>query len=289
MKFFKNCFKAIAAALLVLNCAYCEEILLPTDWQQKGLKGKVKKMTEIEYKYRESKLEETWIVTTEFNESGYVTKMTQHINGRRNRTNIYEYYKKGRIKQSIENGEVFIYKYEYDKDGNLVETKDEKIKHKTFPITRQRIFDKNGREIHSRSFVGTPSYAGVEVAGDHSYIYDENGTLIEMRVNDNPQVSLKRSVTYLQNGEYAVVLKRAGLIMVSFFDKDGNELEYLSKSGTSSQRPMQIDTYLRYKDVKRDKYGNLTQRTSVNLKLKNDVVKEAGLHKKIENKYEYYE
>jgi len=254
-----------------------------------GLKGKVKKMTEIEYKYRESKLEETWIIATEFNESGYITKMTQHINGRRNRTNIYEYYKKGRIKQSIENGEVFIYKYEYDKDGNLVETKDEKIKHKTFPITRQRIFDKNGREIHSRSFVGTPSYAGVEVAGDHSYIYDENGTLIEMRVNDNPQVSLKRSVTYLQNGEYAVVLKRAGLIMVSFFDKDGNELEYLSKSGTSSQRPMQIDTYLRYKDVKRDKYGNLTHRTSVNLKLKNDVVKEAGLHKKIENKYEYYE
>lgn len=52
---------------------------------------------------------------------------------------------------------------------------------------------------------------------------------------------------------------------------------------------MQIDTYLRYKDVKRDKYGNLTQRTSVNLKLKNDVVKEAGPHKKIENKYEYYE
>ena len=94
MKFFKNCFKAVTAALLVLNCAYCDEILLPTDWQQKGLKGKVKKMTEIEYKYRESKLEETWIVTTEFNESGYITKMTQHINGRRNRTNVYEYYKR---------------------------------------------------------------------------------------------------------------------------------------------------------------------------------------------------
>ena len=99
MKFFKNCFKAVTAALLVLNCAYCEEILLPTDWQQKGLKGKVKKMTEIEYKYHESKLEETWIVTTEFNESGYVTKMTQHINGRRNRTNVYEYDKYGNLTQ----------------------------------------------------------------------------------------------------------------------------------------------------------------------------------------------
>ena len=45
--------------------------------------------------------------------------------------------------------------------------------------------------------------------------------------------------------------------------------------------------YLKYKDIIRDEYGNLTSKTSILYDY--STQKKIGIHEKIENTYEYYE
>ena len=44
--------------------------------------------------------------------------------------------------------------------------------------------------------------------------------------------------------------------------------------------------YLKFKDITRDEYGNLTRNTSVRYDYSKK--KESSIYKKLENKYEYY-
>mgnify|MGYP000112262385 FL=1 len=45
--------------------------------------------------------------------------------------------------------------------------------------------------------------------------------------------------------------------------------------------------YLKYKDITKDEYGNLTSKTSILYDYLTQ--KKIGIHEKIENTYEYYE
>ena len=53
-----------------------------------------------------------------------------------------------------------------------------------------------------------------------------------------------------------------------------------------SQGKPKISIYLKFKDITRDEYGNLTRNTSVRYDYSKK--KESSIYKKLENKYEYY-
>jgi len=56
---------------------------------------------------------------------------------------------------------------------------------------------------------------------------------------------------------------------------------------TGSEGKPKISIYLKFKDITRDKYGNLIGSTSVRYDYSKK--KEKGIYKRLENKYEYYD
>ena len=75
-------------------------------------------------------------------------------------------------------------------------------------------------------------------------------------------------------------------VYIFFFDKNGNEKDYISMIKQGSQGKTKISIYLKFKDITRDEHGNLTRNTSVRYDYSKK--KESSIYKKLENKYEYY-
>jgi len=278
--------------LMLLIFSYSYSGVMPeTDWKIKNLKGKVKSMVKTEYEYDSSgKIEKTWVTETYFNEQGYITDEVQYVDNRLNQSIIYKNNSDGLPIKKDEVSRVYSYKYEETKDGNLLVTiKEENVDNENFPLLEKITYNKNGKKVHHLV------YSGKELIVDDMYIYNEKGNLIEIKkavstdVKDNRfrENSIKITYNYKANGDYEKTTEVATAKWTYLYDKNGNEKEYISMIKIGSEGKTKISIYLKFKDITRDKYGNLKRSTSVRYDYSKK--KEKGIYKRLENKYEYYE
>ena len=288
----KKYFILFTLMLLVFNYSYSVSKIMPeNDWKVKNLKGKVKTMIKTEYEYDSSgKLEKTWVIETYFNEQGYITNEVQYVDNRLNQSIIYKNNSDGLPIKKDEVSRVYSYKYEETKDGNLLVTiKEENIDNENFPILEKITYNKNGKKVHHLV------YSGKELITNDTYIYNEKGNLIEIKqavstdVKDNRfrENGIKITYDYKVNGDYEKTTEVATAKWTYLYDKNGNEKEYISMIKTGSEGKTKISIYLKFKDITRDKYGNLKRSTSVRYDYSKK--KEKGIYKRLENKYEYYD
>ena len=288
----KKYFILFTLMLLVFNYSYSVSKIMPeNDWKVKNLKGKVKTMIKTEYEYDSSgKLEKTWVIETYFNEQGYITNEVQYVDNRLNQSIIYKNNSDGLPIKKDEVSRVYSYKYEETKDGNLLVTiKEENVDNENFPLLEKITYNKNGKKVHHLV------YSGKELIVDDMYIYNEKGNLIEIKkavstdVKDNRlrKNGIKITYNYKVNGDYEKTTEVATAKWTYLYDKNGNEKEYISMIKTGSEGKTKISIYLKFKDITRDKYGNLKRSTSVRYDYSKK--KEKGIYKRLENKYEYYD
>ena len=287
----KKYFILFTLMLLVFNYSYSVSKIMPeNDWKVKNLKGKVKTMIKTEYEYDSSgKLEKTWVIETYFNEQGYITNEVQYVDNRLNQSIIYKNNSDGLPIKKDEVSRVYSYKYKETKDGNLLVTiKEENVDNENFPLLEKITYNKNGKKVHHLV------YSGKELIVDDMYIYNEKGNLIEIKkavstdVKDNRlrKNGIKITYNYKVNGDYEKTTEVATAKWTYLYDKNGNEKEYISMIKTGSEGKTKISIYLKFKDITRDKYGNLKRSTSVRYDYSKK--KEKGIYKRLENKYEYY-
>ena len=285
----KKYFKLFMLMLLVFSYSYAG-VMPETDWKVKNLKGKVKTMIKTEYEYDSSgKLEKTWVIETYFNEQGYITNEVQYVDNRLNQSIIYKNNSDGLPIKKDEVSRVYSYKYKETKDGNLLVTiKEENVDNENFPLLEKITYNKNGKKVHHLV------YSGKELIVDDMYIYNEKGNLIEIKqavsadVKDNRlrKNGIKITYNYKVNGDYEKTTEVATAKWTYLYDKNGNEKEYISMIKTGSEGKTKISIYLKFKDITRDKYGNLKRSTSVRYDYSKK--KESSIYRKLENKYEYY-
>ena len=286
----KKYFILFTLMLLVFSYSYAG-VMPETDWNKKELKGKVKTMIKTEYEYDSSeKLEKTWVTETYFNEQGYVTGEIQYVNDRLNQSIEYKNNEDGLPIKKDEDSRTHSYKYEDTKDGNLLVTiKEESVDNENFPRLEKITYNKDGEKVHHLV------YSGKELIVDDTYIYNEKGNLIEIKqaispeIKDNrfPKNGIKITYNYKANGDYEKTTEVATAKWTYLYDKNGNEQEYISMIKTGSEGKTKISIYLKFKDITRDEYGNLTRSTSVRYDYSKK--KEKGIYKRLENKYEYYD
>ena len=288
----KKYFILFTLMLLVFNYSYSVSKIMPeNDWKVKNLKGKVKSMVKTEYEYDSSgKIEKTWVTETYFNEQGYITDEAQYVDNRLNQSIIYKNNSDGLPIKKDEVSRVYSYKYKETKDGNLLVTiKEENVDNENFPLLEKITYNKNGKKVHHLV------YSGKELIVDDMYIYNEKGNLIEIKkavstdVKDNRlrKNGIKITYNYKVNGDYEKTTEVATAKWTYLYDKNGNEKEYISMIKTGSEGKTKISIYLKFKDITRDKYGNLKRSTSVRYDYSKK--KEKGIYKRLENKYEYYD
>ena len=279
----KKYLKFFILMLLVFNYSYSVSKIMPeNDWKVKKLKGKVKTMVKTEYEYDSSgKLEKTWVTETYFNEQGYITDEVQYVDNRLNQSIIYKNNSDGLPIKKDEVSRRYSYKYEETKDGNLLVTiKEEYVDKKHFPSLEKITYNKNGKKVHCLV------YSGEELITNDTYIYNKKGNLIEIKNNTFSENSMKITYNYKANGDYEKITDVATAKWTYLYDKNGNEQEYISMIKTGSEGKTKISIYLKFKDITRDEYGNLTRSTSVRYDYSKK--KESSIYKKLENKYEYY-
>ena len=277
----KKYFKLFMLMLLVFSYSYAG-VMPETDWKVKKLNGKVKSMIKTEYEYDSSgKLEKTRLTETYFNEQGYITDEVQYVDNRLNQSTIYKNNSDGLPIKKDEVSRRYSYKYEETKDGNLLVTiKEEYVDKKNFPSLEKITYNKNGKKVHHLV------YSGEELITNDTYIYNKKGDLIEIKNNIFPENSIKITYNYKANGDYEKTTDVATAKWTYLYDKNGNEKEYISMIKQGSQGKPKISIYLKFKDITRDEYGNLTRNTSVRYDYSKK--KESSIYKKLENKYEYY-
>ena len=286
----KKYLKFFMLMLLVFSYSY-SGVMPETDWKIKNLKGKVKTMIKTEYEYDSSeKLEKTWVTETNFNEQGYIINEVQYVDNKLNQSIVYKNNSDGLPIKKDEDSRTHSYKYEDTKDGNLVVTiKEEGVDKESFLRLEKITYNKNGKKVHHLV------YSGKELIVDDTYIYNEKGNLIEIKqaispeIKDNrfPKNGIKITYNYKANGDYEKTTEVATAKWTYLYDKNGNEKEYVSMIKTGSEGKTKISIYLKFKDITRDKYGNLIGSTSV--RYDNSKNKEKGIYKKLKNKYEYYD
>jgi len=242
-----------------------------TDWKDKELKGKVKSMTEITYKYEDNEIKKK---KTIFNKS----ESHEHT-----------------------------YTYEYDKNGNLVQIK--RPKNSAYGGLERTTYNKAGKIIRTQTFTQNQyDKAGVKITDDsnylkdkngelyqsltdYSYIYNKDGKLQEIRDNVFSSGTIKYSYEF-EDGLYVKIAELVTQKFVTYYDKDGNEVYYMWVTWRTSQEEARIQLYLVFKDTKRDKYGNLTYQVANRVEVK-DITKgegnDIGIYEKKVIEYEYYE
>ena len=277
----KKYFKLFMLMLLVFSYSYAG-VMPETDWKVKKLNGKVKSMIKTEYEYDSSgKLEKTRLTETYFNEQGYITDEVQYVDNRLNQSTIYKNNSDGLPIKKDEVSRRYSYKYEETKDGNLLVTiKEEYVDKKHFPSLEKITYNKNGKKVHHLV------YSGEELITNDTYIYNKKADLIEIKNNIFHENSIKITYNYKANGDYEKTTDVATAKWTYLYDKNGNEKEYISMIKQGSQGKPKISIYLKFKDITRDEYGNLTRNTSVRYDYSKK--KESSIYKKLENKYEYY-
>ncbi|WP_238968259.1 hypothetical protein [Fusobacterium nucleatum] len=283
---------------MLLVFSYSFSAIMPeTDWKKKDLKGKVKTMTETTYKYEDNEVKKK---KTIFNENGYII---EELHYDKNRKEKKRYNDKGLLVERHEH----TYTYEYDKNGNLVQTK--RTKNKTYGTLEKITYNKEGKVIRTQTYTQNQyDKAGVKITddsnyfkdknrelyqslSDYSYIYDKKGRLQETRDNRFSSGTIKNSYEY-EDGLYVKIAELVTQKFVTYYDKDGNEVYYMWVTQPSSEFEPKIQLYLAFKETKRDKYGNLTYQVANRVEVV-DITKgegnEVGIYEKKVIEYEYYE
>ena len=147
-------------------------IMPETDWKDKELKGKVKSMTETTYKYEDNEVKKK---KTIFNENGYII---EELHYDKNRKEPYSYKKRYNDKGLLIESHEHTYTYEYDKNGNLAQTK--RTKNGTYRTLEKTIYNKAGKIIRTQTFTQNQyDKAGVKITDDSNYLKDKNGELYQ--------------------------------------------------------------------------------------------------------------
>ena len=289
--------------LLVFSYSY-SSIMLETDWKDKELKGKVKSMTETTYNYGYSgKDNEVNKKKTIFNENGYIVEELYYD---KNRKEPYSYKKRYNDKGLLVESHEHTYTYEYDKNGNLVQTK--RTKNETYKTLEKIIYNKEGKIIRTQTYTQN-QYDKTKIKitddsnyfkdkngdlyqslSDYSYIYDKKGRLQETRDNTSSSGTIKYSYE-TEDGLYVKIAELVTQKFVTYYDKAGNEVYYMWVTWRTSQEEPRIQLYLAFKDTKRDKYGNLTYQIANRVEVV-DITKgegnDVGIYEKKVIEYEYY-
>ena len=303
--------KLFILMLLIFSYSY-SGVMPETDWKKKGLKGKVSQTIATIYKYdRDGKLEKKEKIVTHFNEQGYIKEEIHYSDDIVSYIIFKEYGKDGLLAESNDYQNVYYtHEYEYDKNGNLVETKRQKEKNKNDYEKLEKItYNKLGKKIKVQVYYqseysgkdekvsGLSKYLKDEKRGlfelmtDFVFIYDKNGNLKEVKSEYSNEI--ERLVLYEATGDggYKEISAYPGQQYVTIYDKNGNEIEWAWITQPSTQYPAQIQIHLVFLATKRDKKGNLTEQ--IGKYIEADEKKEGigniqGLAEKKEIEYTYY-
>ena len=303
-KYLKKYLGGLILMLLVFSYSY-SAIMPETDLKAKNLKGKVKSMIEITYKYGYSgKDNEVKKKKTIFSKNGYIIEELQYD---KNNKEPYSYKKRYNDKGLLVESHEHTYTYEYDKNGNLVQIK--RPKNSAYGGLERTTYNKAGKIIRTQTFTQNQyDKAGIKITddsnylkdkngelyqslSDYSYIYNEDGKLQEIR--DNVFSSGTFEYTYEKENElYVKTVEGPTQKFVTYYDKAGNEVYYMWITQPSSEFEPKIQLYLAFKDTKRDKYGNLTYQVANRVEVV-DITKgegnDVGIYEKKVIEYEYYE
>jgi hypothetical protein len=174
----------ILIAFISFDCSAQEnkksDILKKNDWTKLNLKGKVMTMEEKSVFKTKIKNGDSGSFTTGtsiFNELGYRTEFRSVSNNNVERTTKYNYDKEGNMIES--NNEGFLkmtYTFKYDKKGNIIENSGRAIIESKL-IENKIIYkyDDRGNMIEENTY-----YNFSEVPYSIKYIYDNNGNITEM-------------------------------------------------------------------------------------------------------------
>ena len=290
--------------LLVFSYSY-SAIMPETGLKAKNLKGKVKSMIEITYKYGYSgKDNEVKKKKTIFSKNGYIIEELQYD---KNNKEPYSYKKRYNDKGLLVESHEHTYTYEYDKNGNLVQIK--RPKNSAYGGLERTTYNKAGKIIRTQTFTQNQyDKAGVKITDDsnylkdkngelyqsltdYSYIYNKDGKLQEIRDNVFSSGTIKYSYEF-EDGLYVETAELVTRKFVTYYDKAGNEVYYIWVTQPSSEFEPKIQLYLAFKDTKRDKYGNLTYQVANRVEVV-DITKgegnDVGIYEKKVIEYEYYE
>ena len=275
-------------------------IMPETDWNKKELKGKVKSMTETTYKYEDNEVKKK---KTIFNENGYII---EELHYDKNRKEPYSYKKRYNDKGLLVESHEHTYTYEYDKNGNLAQTK--RTKNGTYRTLEKTIYNKEGKVIRTQTYTQNQyDKAGVKITDDsnyfkdknrelyqslseYSYVYDKKGRLQEIRNNKFSSGTIKYSYEF-EDGLYVETAELVTQKMITYYDKNGNEVKYKWITYSLGPDKPRTQLHLVFKENKRDKYGNLTYQVANRIEELDPEKKgtDVGIYEKKIIEYEYYE
>ena len=293
--------------LLVFNYSYSVSKIIPeNDWKKMNLKGRVMKMVKKVHKYNtdgKSLGEEE--ITFIFNSQGYIT--TQIHGGAFSLS--YEYDENGYLIRSVDvYGIEHEYEYEYDENGYLVQT-DRERKKRSFANMKKNFYNKDGKLAKSQLFTQSEySKKGIklsssakyekdkkkglfELLSEETYVYDKNGKLLRI---DDTKASANREyivITFenFKDGKSVKTVEVNGIqAFKTCYDKDGNEIEWAWITYSPEE---QIQSFILYSGIKKDKYGNLTYQVANRVEVV-DITKgkanDVGIYERKVIEYEYY-
>ena len=305
----KKFFLLFTLMLLVFNYSYSVSKIMPeTDWKKMNLKGRVMKMVKKVRKYNidgKSLGEEE--VTFIFNSQGYIT--TEIHGGAFSLS--YKYDENGYLIRSVDvYGIEHEYEYEYDENGYLVQT-DRERKKRSFANMKKNFYNKYGKLAKSQLFTQSEySKKGIklsssakyekdkkkglfELLSEETYVYDKNGKLLRI---DDTKASANREyivITFenFKDGKYVKTVEVNGIqAFKTCYDKDGNEIEWAWITYSPEE---QIQSFILYSGIKKDKYGNLIEKTGKYLEITDGgkkLGKETGvIAEEMKIEYKYYE
>jgi len=132
-----------------------------------------------------------------------------------------------------------------------------------------------------------------ELLSEETYVYDKNGKLL--RIDDTKASSNREYIVItfenFKDGKYVKTVEVNGIqAFKTCYDKDGNEIEWAWITYSPEE---QIQTFILYSGIKKDKYGNLIEKTGKYLEITDGgkkIGKETGvIAEEMKIEYKYYE
>ena len=189
--------------------------------------------------------------------------------------------------KQIEKEKKKLCKYEknfYNKDGKLAKSQ----------LFTQSEYSKKGIKLSSSAKYEKDKKKGLfELLSEETYVYDKNGKLLRI---DDTKASANREyivITFenFKDGKYVKTVEVNRIqAFKTCYDKDGNEIEWAWITYSPEE---QIQTFILYSGIKKDKYGNLIEKTGKYLEI-TDGGKKLGketeaIAEEMKIEYKYYE